>query len=92
MVFLKSATTQTPTKEQAMEKTQTPVGKPGVNSVTITMHDRNSPTYVFTGEWAGRDIKVVQRTLVREYNLKVRATRRGLTALSELKEVLPAKG
>lgn len=69
--------------------TQTPVKTKGkVNSVTITMNDRNSPTYEFTGEWAGRDIKVIQRTLVREYNMKVRATRR----LSDLTATLPAKG
>jgi hypothetical protein len=75
-------------KQQIPVKTQ---GK--VNSVTITMNDRNSPTYEFTGEWGGRDIKVIQRTLIRAYNIKVRSSRRRLSELSDIKPVaLSAKG
>jgi len=72
-------------------KVQIPVKTQGkVNSVTITMNDRNAPTYEFTGEWGGRDIKVIQRTLVREYNKKVRAVRR-LENLSDITVPLQAR-
>lgn len=76
-----------------MVKLTTPEFKTQSNTLTITMHDRNAPTYEFTGQWAGRDIKVIQRTLVRAYNTKIRSARRlTLADLSDITEPLPAKG
>lgn len=48
--------------------------------LTITMFDRDVPEYEFTGEWAGRDIKVVGRTISRAYHKLQLAARRKLMA------------
>ncbi len=48
-----------------------PVGK----QLHITLVDRNAPTYEFIGEWGGRDIMVVARTIVRAYRKEQLAKR-----------------
>lgn len=35
--------------------------------LTISIIDHNAPDYIFEGEWAGRDIMVISRTIVRAY-------------------------
>jgi hypothetical protein len=54
-----------------------------VKTLVIRMLDKNSPTYEFQGEWAGRDVKVVMRSIWRNYLLASRTQRRKLS-LSEL--------
>lgn len=57
--------------------------------LTIELVDRNAPIFVFEGEWAGRDIMVVARTIVRAYRKRQLATRH---ESSENKSVSPAIG
>lgn len=45
-------------------------------SLSITLVDRNVPTYEFKGEWSGRDIMVVGRTIARAYRKEQLAKRR----------------
>ena len=46
--------------------------------MTITMPDRHTPQYDIKGEWAGKDIMVIVRTLGRAYRLLQRTRRREL--------------
>lgn len=45
-------------------------------SIEIKLIDRNKPTYSFNGQWSARDVRVVLRTIVREYRLYQLAIRR----------------
>lgn len=49
-----------------------------VRTLTIKMFDRDNPEYKFEGEWAGKDIRTLQRTLVRAYRKLQLADRRRL--------------
>lgn len=50
----------------------------------ISLVDRSAPTYHFIGEWAGRDIMVVARTIVRAYRKEQLAKRHaGQPVISE---------
>lgn len=48
-------------------------------TVLITLVDKNVPEYTFQGEWTGRDIQVIGRTIGRAYKREQLAKRRTLT-------------
>lgn len=57
----------------------TPVGimSAGVTKqLTVRLIDRNSPEYTFQGEWIGRDIMLIGRTIARAYRKEQLAKRR----------------
>lgn len=43
--------------------------------LTIRLQDKNAPDYTFQGDWSGRDIMVVARTIVRAYRKEQLAKR-----------------
>ena len=49
-----------------------------VKAIIVKLVDKNSPAYEFQGEWSGRDVKVVMRSIWRNYLLATRAQRRKL--------------
>ena len=50
-------------------------------TLTINLVDRNAPEYKFEGEWTGKDIMVIGRTIARAYRTEQRGKRRDLSSL-----------
>lgn len=65
-----------------------------IKTMTITMPDRHTPEYDIKGDWSGKDILVVLRTLGRAYRLLQRTRRQALGIESSDNGVEPtsAKG
>ncbi len=64
----------------------------GEKTLSIKLSAKN-PDFVFTGTWTGRDILLVQRTIVRAYRQLQMASRAKVQAiLSEQKSLTSAKG
>lgn len=63
-------------------------------SIHVHLVDRNKPDFKFDGFWAGRDVKVVLRTLVRAYRKYQQDMRRAVTPVVSEETVLAtsAKG
>lgn len=59
--------------------------------LTILMIDRDKPAYTFEGNWTGRDILVLKRTLTFAYRKQQLAIRRA-AGLSEITPTISAKG
>lgn len=57
-------------------------------TLTVKLFDRNSPSYKFDGEWTGRDIMVIGRTIARAYRTEQRAKRRDAAPVSVVSEQL----
>ncbi len=55
-------------------------------TLTITMVDKHNPTYDFVGDWTGKDIMDIGRTIARAYRTKQRGIRRELALDTEVSE------
>lgn len=61
--------------------------------MTIKLPDRHTPHYDIKGDWAGKDIMIIVRTLGRAYRLLQRQRRRTLEQeVSQPETVMSAKG
>lgn len=61
-------------------------------TMTIVLVNRDKPTYSFEGNWTGRDILVIKRTITFAYRKQQLAMRREVQkALSDVR-LQPAKG
>lgn len=55
-------------------------------TLIVELFDKNNPSYKFKGQWTGRDIMLIGRTIARAYRVEQRAKRRDFISTNDVRD------